>query len=80
MLFRFWVFPDCTFLDISRGHYGLVSLMELAAYRGDHPIGLPPNGSPETLSARPEVNSVRAKVLPAAKRLYAALAAYVELA
>ena len=43
-------------------------------------IGLPPNGSPESLPARPKINSVRAKVLPAAKRLYAALAAYVELA
>ena len=62
------------------GHYGLVSFMELAAHRGDHPIGLPPNGSPESLPARPKMNSVRAKVLPAAKRLYAALAAYVELA
>ena len=50
--------------------------MELAAHRGDHPIGLPPNGSPEISPARPKVNSVRAKVLPAAKRLYAALAAY----
>ena len=60
--------------------YGFVSLMELAAHRGDHPIGLPPNGSPESLPARPKINSVRAKVLPAAKRLYAALAAYVELA
>ena len=54
--------------------------MELAAYRGDHPIGLPPNGSPESLPAQPKMNFVRAKVLPAAKRLYAALAAYVELA
>ena len=44
------------------------------------PIGLPPNGSTESLPARPKINSVRAKVLPAAKRLYAALAAYVELA
>ena len=60
--------------------YGLVSLMELAAHRGDHPIGPPPNGSPESLPARPTIKSVRAKVLPAAKRLYAALAAYVELA
>ena len=32
------------------GHYGLVSLMELAAHRGDHPIGLPPNGSPDLKS------------------------------
>ena len=54
--------------------------MELAAHRGDRPIGLPPNGSPETLSARPKMNSVRAKVLPQAKRLYAAPAANVELA
>ena len=23
MLFRFWVFPDCTFLDISNGEGGL---------------------------------------------------------
>ena len=53
------------------GHYGLVSFMELAAHRGDHPIGLPPNGSTESLPARPKINSVRAKVLPAAKRLYA---------
>ena len=60
--------------------YGLVSPLELAAHRGDHPIGLPPNGSPESLPARPKINSVRAKVLPAAKHLYAALAAYVELA
>ena len=51
-----------------------------AKHRGDHPIGLPPNGSTESLPARPKINSVRAKVLPAAKRLYAALAAYVELA
>ncbi len=44
------------------------------------PLGCRPTGSPESLSARPKVNSVRAKVLPAAKRLNAALAAKVEIA
>ncbi len=43
------------------------------------PLGCRPTGA-LNLSARPKMNSVRAKVLPAAKRLYAALAAYVELA
>ena len=43
------------------------------------PLGCRPTG---TLieAARVKVNSARAKVLPAAKHLYAALAAYVELA
>ena len=40
------------------GHYGLVSFMELAAHRGDHPIGLPPNGSTE-ISPCPAENKFR---------------------
>ena len=61
------------------GHDGLVSPLEFAAHRGDVPLGCRPTG---TLigAARAKVNSARAKVLPPAKRLNAALAAKAEIA
>jgi len=60
------------------GHDGLVSPLEFAAHRGDVPLGCRPTG---TLigAARAKVNSARAKVLPPAKRLNAALAAKAEI-